>query len=82
MMKEDLHRLLGAVLTSRESHVLKQRYGIGDGRTRTLEEIGRGLRVTRERVRQIEGRALQKLRNPNANQKMRDYLAHDNSAEY
>lgn len=77
MMKEDLHRLLDAVLTQRESHVLKQRYGLGDGHTRTLEEIGRGLHVTRERVRQIEGRALQKLRNPNANQKMREYLQGD-----
>ena len=58
----------------RESHVLRLRFGLGDGRARTLEEIGQGLRVTRERVRQIEARALQKLRTPQASEQMVDYL--------
>ena len=74
MMKEDLHRLLDSTLTERESHVLRMRYGLTDGRTRTLEEIGQGLHVTRERVRQIETRALQKLRNPKATRQMKEYL--------
>jgi len=74
MMAEDLSRLLDQTLTERESHVLRMRFGLTDGRPRTLEEIGQGLHVTRERVRQIEGRALQKLRSPQASKKMVDYL--------
>jgi len=74
MMREDLARLLDSTLTERESHVLRMRFGIPDGRPRTLEEIGQGLHVTRERVRQIESRALQKLRAPQASKKMVDYL--------
>ena len=74
MMKEDLSRLLDATLTERESHVLRMRFGLHDGHTRTLEEIGQGLHVTRERVRQIETRALQKLRQPAASQQVREYL--------
>ena len=66
--------MLDAKLTTRESHVLRQRYGLEDGRSRTLEEIGRGLSVTRERVRQIETRALQKLRAPSCTNKLQDYL--------
>ena len=77
MMKEDMSRLLDTVLTERESHVLRLRYGLEDGRTRTLEEIGNGLHVTRERVRQIESRALQKLRNPLACRKVEEYLDMD-----
>jgi RNA polymerase primary sigma factor len=77
MMKEDMAKLLDTVLTERESHVLRLRYGLNDGRTRTLEEIGNGLSVTRERVRQIESRALQKLRNPLASQKVEEYLDMD-----
>ena len=77
MMREDLAKLLEATLTERENHVLRMRFGLNDGRTRTLEEIGQGLSVTRERVRQIESRALQKLRAPQASKKMVDYLALD-----
>ena len=73
MMHEDLLKVLGQSLTEREAHVLRQRYGLNDGRTRTLEEIGRGLSVTRERVRQIESRALQKLRSPQAIGRLADY---------
>jgi len=75
MLKEDLSRLLDSTLTERESHVLRLRFGLGDGRARTLEEIGQGLHVTRERVRQIEARALQKLRSPQASDQMVDYLS-------
>jgi RNA polymerase primary sigma factor len=74
MLREDLSRILDSTLTERESHVLRLRCGLGDGRARTLEEIGQGLRVTRERVRQIEARALQKLRTPQASEQMVDYL--------
>ena len=74
MMREDLSRLLDSTLTERESHVLRMRFGLTDGRTRTLEEIGQGLHVTRERVRQIESRALQKLRAPQASKKLVDYM--------
>jgi RNA polymerase primary sigma factor len=74
MLREDLSRILDSTLTERESHVLRLRFGLGDGRARTLEEIGQGLRVTRERVRQIEARALQKLRTPQASEQMVDYL--------
>ena len=76
MMAEDLSNLLDTALTERESHVLRMRYGLTDGRGRTLEEIGQGLHVTRERVRQIESRALQKLRSPQASKKMVDYMQH------
>ena len=74
MMKEDLGKLLDSALTEREGHVLRMRFGIIDGKPRTLEEIGRGLHVTRERVRQIEARALQKLRSPQCSKKMADYI--------
>ena len=77
MMKDDLSRLLDTTLTEREAHVLRFRFGLTDGRTRTLEEIGQGLNVTRERVRQIETRALQKLRSPQASRKMAEYLEID-----
>jgi len=79
MLKEDLSRLLDATLTERESHVLRQRFGLSDGRARTLEEIGQGLHVTRERVRQIEARALQKLRQPQASDKVSEYLQLDSA---
>jgi RNA polymerase primary sigma factor len=77
MMRDDLSRLLDTTLTEREAHVLRLRFGLTDGRTRTLEEIGQGLQVTRERVRQIETRALQKLRSPQASRKMVEYLQVD-----
>mmetsp|Transcript_8723 Transcript_8723/g.14688 ORF Transcript_8723/g.14688 Transcript_8723/m.14688 type:complete len:324 (+) Transcript_8723:1285-2256(+) len=73
-MADDLNKLLDATLTERESNVLRLRYGLRDGRTRTLEEIGQGLSVTRERVRQIESRALQKLRAPSASGRLKEYL--------
>ena len=74
MMRDDLAELLRSKLTEREASVLRMRYGFDDGRARTLEEIGRGLQVTRERVRQIETKALQKLRSPGCAQKLSDYL--------
>mgnify|MGYP002631380898 CR=1 FL=1 len=74
LMRDDLNKLLDTVLTEREGRVLRLRYGLRDGRTRTLEEIGQGLSVTRERVRQIESRALQKLRGPSACERLREYL--------
>ena len=77
MMRDDLSNLLDSTLTEREAHVLRLRFGLTDGRTRTLEEIGTGLQVTRERVRQIETRALQKLRSPQASRKMVEYLEVD-----
>ncbi|MCC6484121.1 MAG: RNA polymerase sigma factor RpoD [Armatimonadetes bacterium] len=61
-------------LTDRERDVLKMRFGLDDGHTRTLEEVGRHFQVTRERIRQIEAKALKKLRNPNRNRKLREYL--------
>eukprot|EP00966_Prymnesium_polylepis_P155083 3581442-Prymnesium_polylepis.1 len=70
-MEDDVNRVLDATLTERECNVLRLRYGLGDGRTRTLEEIGKGLSVTRERVRQIESRALEKLRSPTAGGKLK-----------
>jgi len=74
MLREDINKMLDAKLTERESHVLRLRYGLDDGRPRTLEEIGRGLSVTRERVRQIESRALQKMRAPSCASKLQDYM--------
>lgn len=74
MMRDDLADLLRTKLTEREAYVLRLRYGFDDGRTRTLEEIGKGLSVTRERVRQIETKALQKLRSPGCAQRLSDYL--------
>ncbi len=72
-MKEDLMKAL-ATLTPREEKVLRLRFGIEDGRTRTLEEVGREFNVTRERIRQIEAKALRKLRHPSRSKKLRDYL--------
>lgn len=73
-MREDLKTLLKRTLSEREASVLQLRYGLGDGRRRTLEEIGRGMHVTRERVRQIEVRAMKKLRAPEASDMLKDYL--------
>ena len=61
-------------LTTREQQVLKLRYGLEDGRPRTLEEVGQQFNVTRERIRQIEAKALRKLRHPSKSRKLRDYL--------
>ena len=74
MMRDDLNNLLLTKLSERECHVIRARYGLEDGRSRTLEEIGRGMSVTRERVRQIESRALQKLRAPSCTSKLKEYL--------
>ncbi len=73
LLKEQLVDVLGT-LTSREEKVLKLRFGIEDGRTRTLEEVGREFNVTRERIRQIEAKALRKLRHPSRSKKLKDFL--------
>ena len=72
-MKEQLIDVLGT-LTPREEKVLKLRFGIEDGRTRTLEEVGKEFNVTRERIRQIEAKALRKLRHPSRSKKLKDFL--------
>ena len=61
-------------LTEREQKVLKLRFGLVDGRPRTLEEVGKEFNVTRERIRQIEAKALRKLRHPSRSKKLKDYL--------
>ena len=61
-------------LSSREKNVLKLRFGLDDGRARTLEEVGKEFNVTRERIRQIEAKALRKLRHPSRSKKLKDYL--------
>jgi RNA polymerase primary sigma factor len=63
-----------ASLTPREQKVIRQRYGLDDGRARTLEEVGREFKVTRERIRQIEAKALRKLRNPNRTRRLKDFI--------
>ena len=73
LLKEQLVDVLGT-LTPREEKVLKLRFGIEDGRTRTLEEVGKEFNVTRERIRQIEAKALRKLRHPSRSKKLRDFL--------
>ncbi|MCL2546870.1 MAG: RNA polymerase sigma factor RpoD [Oscillospiraceae bacterium] len=73
LLKEQLIDVL-ETLTAREAKVLKLRFGIEDGRARTLEEVGREFNVTRERIRQIEAKALRKLRHPSRSKKLRDYL--------
>jgi RNA polymerase sigma factor (sigma-70 family) len=73
MFKDDISRLI-CTLNSREQAVIRMRYGLDDGRPKTLEEIGRRFSVTRERIRQIEGRALHKLRQPYRNHSVRCYM--------
>ena len=73
LLKEQLVDVL-ATLTPREEKVLKLRFGIEDGRTRTLEEVGKEFNVTRERIRQIEAKALRKLRHPSRSKKLKDFL--------
>ena len=73
MMREQLDDVL-ETLTARERKVLHLRFGLDDGRARTLEEVGREFHVTRERIRQIEAKALRKLRHPSRSKKLRDYL--------
>ena len=73
LLKEQLSEVLGT-LTEREQKVLRLRFGLDDGRARTLEEVGKVFNVTRERIRQIEAKALRKLRHPSRSRKLKDYL--------
>lgn len=73
MLDESLEEVLSS-LTEKESMVLRLRYGLDDGETKTLEDVGRMFGVTRERIRQIEAKALRKLRHPSRSQKLRDFL--------
>jgi RNA polymerase primary sigma factor len=73
LLKEQVMDVLGS-LTPRERKVLELRFGLEDGRSRTLEEVGREFHVTRERIRQIEAKALRKLRHPSRSKKLKDYL--------
>ena len=73
LLREQLDEVLGT-LTEREQKVLKLRFGLEDGRARTLEEVGKEFKVTRERIRQIEAKALRNLRHPSRSRKLKDYL--------
>ena len=73
LLREQLEDVLGS-LSPREARVLRLRFGLDDGRARTLEEVGQAFGVTRERIRQIEAKALRKLRHPSRSKKLRDYL--------
>ena len=73
LLKEQLEEVMNT-LTPREAKVLKLRFGLEDGRARTLEEVGREFQVTRERIRQIEAKALRKLRHPSRSKKLKDYM--------
>ena len=73
MLREQVEQVLNQ-LTERERRVLQLRFGLEDGHSRTLEEVGKEFGVTRERIRQIEVKALRKLRHPRLGKKLRDYL--------
>ncbi len=73
LLKEQIDDVL-STLTPREQRVLLLRFGLEDGRSRTLEEVGREFNVTRERIRQIEAKVLRKLRHPSRSRKLKDYL--------
>ena len=73
LLKEELNEVL-KTLSDREARVLRLRFGLDDGRTRTLEEVGREFKVTRERIRQIEAKALRKLRHPSRSKRLRDFI--------
>ena len=73
LLKEDLENVLNT-LNPRERDVLRLRYGLDDGRVKTLEEIGNVFSVTRERIRQIEAKALRKLKHPSRSRKLRSFL--------
>ena len=73
LLKEQLQEVL-ETLTEREQKVLRLRFGLDDGRARTLEEVGKEFNVTRERIRQTEAKALRKLRHPSRSRKLKDYL--------
>jgi len=72
-LREQVHDILDT-LSDRERRVLQLRFGLEDGRSRTLEEVGREFGVTRERIRQIEAKALRKLRHPSRSEKLRAFL--------
>lgn len=74
LLKEQLEEVMGT-LTAREAKVLKLRFGLEDGKARTLEEVGKEFKVTRERIRQIEAKALRKLRHPSRSKKLKDYMS-------
>ena len=74
MLREELERLL-ASLEPREVQILQLRYGLKDGRSLTLEQVGKKYGLTRERIRQIEVQALRKLRHPSRSRRLRDYLS-------
>ena len=76
LLKEEINMVLQG-LTEREEKVLRLRFGLEDGRTRTLEEVGKEFNVTRERIRQIEAKALRKLKHPTRSKRLRDFT--DNS---
>jgi RNA polymerase primary sigma factor len=73
LLRRELEAVLKS-LTPREERVLSMRFGLEDGRARTLEEVGKEFNVTRERIRQIEAKALRKLRHPSRSKRLRDYL--------
>jgi RNA polymerase primary sigma factor len=73
LLKEQVAAVLDS-LTDRERQVLQLRFGLDDGRARTLEQVGKEFNLTRERIRQIEAKALRKLRHPSRSRKLRDYL--------
>ena len=73
LLREQLEEVMDT-LTPREAMVLKLRFGLEDGKARTLEEVGKQFDVTRERIRQIEAKALRKLRHPSRSKKLRDYM--------
>ena len=73
LLKEQIDEVVSS-LSEREQRVLQLRFGLEDGRSRTLEEVGREFNVTRERIRQIEAKVLRKLRHPSRSRKLRDYL--------
>ncbi len=73
LLKEEIDAVLES-LTSREEQVLRLRFGLVDGRTRTLEEVGNEFNVTRERIRQIEAKALRKLKHPNRSKRLKDFV--------
>jgi RNA polymerase primary sigma factor len=73
MLRETVNEVLGE-LTEREAKVLSLRFGLEDGRQRTLEEVGKEFDVTRERIRQIEAKAIRKLKHPSRSKKLKDFL--------
>ena len=73
LLQEQIEKVLSS-LTPREQRILRLRFGLEDGRSRTLEEVGQEFKLTRERIRQIEAKALRKLRHPSRSRRLKDYL--------